>query len=72
MAEELVIIEVETSHFSFKGCGRTEAEARAALAAGWKKHVEQSGADPDHIDPQEEGNVLVLRPGASYRDGEEL
>jgi hypothetical protein len=68
----LYLVEVETAHFSFRACGRTEAEARAALAAGWKKHVEQSGADPDHLDPQEEGNVLVLRPGACYRDGQEL
>lgn len=68
----LYLLEVETSHFSFRACGRTEAEARAAMAAGWKKHAEQSGADPDHLDPQAEGNVLVLRPGACYRDGEEL
>lgn len=68
----LYLIEVETSHFSFRACGRTEAEAREALAAGWNKHVEQTGAAPDHVDPQEEGNLLVLRPGVCFRDGEEL
>jgi hypothetical protein len=68
----LYLLEVETSHFSFRACGRTEAEARAAMAAGWKKHAEQTGADPDYLEPQAEGTVLVLRPGACYRDGKEL
>lgn len=70
--EELFIVEVETSHFSFKACGRTEAEARAALADGWQKHAEETGAEPGYVNPQEDGNVLVLRPGRCYRDGREL
>ncbi len=64
----MVLVEVETAHWTFKAFGFSETHARAALAAGWARHCEQTGADVGHVDPATEGNVWTFQPGECYRD----
>jgi hypothetical protein len=64
----LVLVEVETAHFTFRGVGATEREARKALAQVWTNHVNATGADPEYINVLEDGNVFKLQSGQGWRD----
>lgn len=63
------IVELDTASFAFRAFGATEAEARQALQAGWRKHCRQTGADPDYCNPLEDGNAFKVSPQCCYRDG---
>lgn len=60
---------LETRSFSFMALGRTENEARAAMAEGWDAHRQElDGVDPWSV--FEDGvNVTELSPGLCARDG---
>lgn len=64
----LVVVEVETSNYVFRGVGNTETEARQALAHVWHDHVNTTGADPEYLDPLEDGNVFTFASGQGWRD----
>jgi hypothetical protein len=64
----MIYIEVETPHFTFRAFGETHDQARRALRVAWYKHVAQTDADPDYIDPESDGNVLDVEPGQCYLD----
>lgn len=64
----MVLILIDTRSFSFMATGHTEDEARMALAQGWAIHARETGADPRHVNAEEDGNVFALEPGECWRD----
>jgi hypothetical protein len=58
---------VSTSHYDFHALGASKNEARDALLAGWQRHCEATGADPDYIRP-DEINYLSGPLGTCFRD----
>lgn len=72
---------MHTERFSFDAYGHSEAEVHQALNEGFKHHLRQYGTSigewrqgtgaktpTEHYEP----SVHQVRPGAAYRDGEEL
>ena len=65
----IFVAEMSTRHFDWVGTGRTDAEARGSLMRAWRRHAEQTGADPRAI----EGADLNVRHGivgTGWRDYE--
>lgn len=64
--------EVETSHFTFRAAGATEAQAREALMAAWRYHVRNTRRQGGYIDPDyvniDDANVLEMRLGQGFLD----
>ena len=66
--------EVETSHFTFRAAGATEAQARQALMAAWRSHVHRTRRQGGYIDPDyvniDDANVLEMPLGQGFLDWE--
>jgi hypothetical protein len=64
--------EVDTSHFTFRAVGQTEAHARAALMAAWVEHVRRTRRQGGYIDPDyvnlDDANVLEMPLGQGFLD----
>lgn len=64
---------VETSNFVFEAFGESENQARAMLRKGWRRHVAQTGADPDLLNRYaDDVRIDWLESGVCYRDATRL
>lgn len=64
--------EVDTSHFTFRAAGQTEAHARMALMAAWAEHVRRTRRQGGYIDPDyvslDDANVIEMPLGQGFLD----
>jgi hypothetical protein len=62
-------IQFDTAHFTFSVYAKTAAECNDLLARAVRKHIRETGADPEYFAdlPQAE----AVRLGQAYRDGME-
>lgn len=58
----------DTPSFSFEAYGQTPAEVRTLLAVAFKRHIRQTGADPEYFNV-DEAEVVCRKIGRVYRDG---
>lgn len=65
----VTIATVDTVRYSFLAVGHNADHARDILMSTWRRHVEQTGAIPDHV-TREDINVTTASVGQSFRDGE--
>jgi len=73
MAQAVYLAQLETEHFTFEACGKTEFEARAVLERAWERHAAQTGAQPEYVRlHMEDVGVTRLEPGQCLRDGERI
>ncbi len=67
----MIILTLDTFHFTFTALGHDEDEARDALLAGWLRHAKQTGADPSYLgDNCDDIRQIELEPGLCTRDHE--
>lgn len=66
-AAHVYYAEVETAHFTFFACGRTEKQAREAVMNTWHAHVDRTGAEPDYVQA-DDVNVQRCALGQGYLD----
>ena len=81
-ARRLVLAEMNTHHFMFRGAGETREDARAALLRAWTLHrnellaryPERSSSIPEAEKMEGHFRIYYLdfEVGAGYRDGERL
>lgn len=63
----------ETPNFNFESYGNSKKEAKELLKKAWKKHSEQTGADPDYIkDYEEDISFTTVKVGCTYRDNDKI
>lgn len=77
---QMVIAEMNTHHFMFRGAGTSRETARTALLNGWdvhrrdllKRYPERSSNIPAMNDIEQHFSIVYLEflAGAAYRDGE--
>lgn len=68
---------LDTQHFEFHAFGATEAEARKALGAGFRKHLRDCDIPAKEVSSrwaefEDSVNVLRFEAGRAYRDGREI
>ncbi len=81
-ARRLVLAEMNTHHFQFRGAGTTREDARSALLRAWTLHrnellaryPERSASSPEADSMEKHFRIFYLEfeVGAGYRDGERL
>ncbi len=81
-SNSLVVAEMNTHHFMFRGAGHSRGAARLALLNAWRTHrtalleqyPERTGSIPDehHIEEHFRVYYLEFAFDAGYRDGERV
>lgn len=71
MSAQLFLAEMQTRHYDFTVVAESEEAARAAMAAAWEVHCDQTGAYREAFD-QDDVNVTPITPGVVLRDGRPL
>lgn len=67
----MIILTLNTRHYTFSAIGNDEEEAQAALLAGWLRHAKQTGADAGYLgDNCDDIRRIELEPGQCTRDYE--
>lgn len=67
----MIILTLDTPHFTFTAMGNDTEEANEALLAGWLRHAKQYGADPSYLgDNCDDIRTIELEPGLCTRDYE--
>lgn len=67
----MIILTLDTPHYTFTALGNDEDEAREALLAGWLRHCKQTGADTGYLgDNCDDIRQTELEPGLCTRDYE--
>ena len=70
---QIWVARYELGRFDMEAYGNSPEEAKTALLAGVKRHIEQTGADADHFHwADEEAEPQCFNLGIPYRDGSEL
>lgn len=64
----MILITMDTEHFTFEACGTTEAEAGDALKKALAYHAEIYGLPDDWSRPYDK-RFLKIEPGQCFRDG---
>jgi hypothetical protein len=67
--------EYETSYQTLRAVGATEAQARLALAAAWRDHVNKSrrhgvSVDTTYVNLNDDANVIEMPLGQGFLDWE--
>jgi len=62
---------IDTPNYSFDAYGSTREEAQRALMEVWKRHCQQTGAEPTYITRRDLTTVGV-ELGRGYRDRQEV
>lgn len=70
MSGEIFLLEQETGSFSFRVVGRSAQECRELMAAAWRKHCDQTGADPDWLGEAGDWTPIAITVPGVLRDGE--
>ena len=69
----LVMATFDTPNFDFQVFGRDIAHCDHLLAAAWKMHAKQTGADPAYLEECRDGVwYCEIEAGVALRDGEAL
>jgi hypothetical protein len=81
-ASGVVVAEMNTHHFMFRGAGRTREAAKGALLNAWRVHrrallaryPERADSIPDASRMEDHFKIVYLEfeMGAGYRDGERV
>ena len=67
----MIILTLDTRHFTFTAIGNDSEEAQKALLDGWLRHCEQTGADIGYLgDNCDDIRRTELEPGQCTRDYE--
>lgn len=67
----MIILTLNTRHYTFSAIGNDEEEAQDALLAGWLRHAKQTGADASYLgDNCDDIRRIELEPGQCTRDYE--